>query len=234
MKNYYLTFIFSFLLFAFNANSSDPGQDDWQSKSYPIGNFNEIYLEGTFKVRLIQDNRNLLTVNTTDVKAFDYLKVTNKGNSLHIIVDRKPFDFSRVTLFINFKELEILEILGGMKVDTEGYLDLDNLSVKVEGGAQINFKAKAGDINIVSEGGVLFNIEGVAESLDVLLTGAGHVDAGQLKTKNVSFKIEGVGTGFVNATHSLNAKIKGVGKLKYRGNPRVTKIVEGLGSVIKE
>jgi hypothetical protein len=40
-----------------------------------------------------------------------------------------------------------------------------------------------------------------------------------------------VGTGAVYATETLHAKIEGVGKLKYRGNPEVTKDIEGLGSV---
>jgi len=222
------------MLLAFNANSIHISPDDWQSKSYSVGNFRDIYLEGTFRVRLIQGNHNSLTVSTSDVKAFDYLKVGNKGDLLHVHINRKLFDFSRVTLYITFQELEMIEIEGGMKVETEGYLDLNDLSIKVEGGAQINFKTKAGDISIVSEGGALFNLSGVAESLDVRLAGAGHVDAGQLKSKYVSFDIEGVGTGLVNATHSLNVQIKGVGKLKYRGNPKVTKIVEGLGSVKKE
>jgi hypothetical protein len=222
------------MLLGFNANSIHISQNDWHSKSYSVDNFRDIYLEGTFKAELIQGNHNSLTVNTSDVKAFDYLKVVNKGGMLHIKVDRKPFDFSRVTLYITFQELRMIEIEGGMNLKTEGYLDLDDLSIKVEGGAKIDFKTKAGDISIVSEGGALFNLSGVAESLDVRLVGAGHVDAGQLKSKYVFFDIEGVGTGLVNVTYSLNAQIKGVGKLKYRGNPKVTKIVEGLGSVKKE
>ena len=191
-------------------------------------------MEGTFKVQLVQDDNNSIVVKTTDEKAFDYLNISNERGLLRIDVDRKPFDFSKVTLNISFKELESLEIKGGMTLDTKGYLDLGDLFVLVKGGARIDLKVKAEGIDVISEGGVLFDLSGVGESLDVKIYGAGHIDAGELKTKNVNFTLEGVGTGVVHATHTLDAEIKGAGKLKYRGNPRINKRIEGLGSVEKE
>jgi len=233
MKKCIFISVIFFICLASNANSSVIDHDDRQSRTYSTGHYKGLYLEGNFSVRLIQGDQSSLTVYTSDPKAFDYLKVSNRGDLLHINVDRKPFDFTKVTLDITLIELERLVIRGGMNLETAGYLSLNDLSVIVEGGAQIDFKTKADDIKIKSEGGVLFDISGVGGSLDVMLAGAGHIDAGQLEAAHVDFLIEGVGTGVVYATKSLNARIKGVGKLKYRGNPRVTKIVEGLGSVKK-
>ena len=87
---------------------------------------------------------------------------------------------------------------------------------------------------VISEGGVLFHTEGVTESLDVKMYGTGHIDAGELQSRDVTFRIEGVGTGKVYATNSLNAVIKGAGKIRYKGDPVVSKVIEGLGSVEKE
>jgi hypothetical protein len=104
----------------------------------------------------------------------------------------------------------------------------------VAGGAKIELNMKAKDVQIVGEGGVLFELDGVARSLDVEISGAGHVDAGELKTKDVKFKIEGVGTGSVYATETLFAKIEGVGRVRYHGDPKVTKSIDGLGSVSRD
>jgi hypothetical protein len=60
------------------------------------------------------------------------------------------------------------------------------------------------------------------------------VDAGELKADDVTFRIEGVGTGVVYAEKTLNATIKGAGKIRYRGNPDVTEKIEGLGAVNRE
>ena len=205
-----------------------------ESKTYEIGDFSELLLEGAFKVHLIQGDKTMLEVQASDPVAFDYLNVTNRNGRLHIHVDREPFDFSRVSLFITFKTLERLEIEGGIKLKSRGYLNLNDLFVGLEGGAKIELQAKAKDITIESEGGVMFELDGVAESLNVKVSGAGHIDAGELECKDVSFKIEGVGTGRVFATETLYAKINGVGKIRYLGDPEVREDIEGLGSVDRE
>lgn len=209
-------------------------QSNWESKIYEIGDFSELLLEGAFKVYLIQGDETSLKVEASDPAAFDYLNVTNRNGCLHLHVDREPFDFSRVSLFITFKTLERLEIEGGVKLKTRGYLNLNDLYVSLEGGAKIELQAKARDIAIESEGGVMFELDGIARSLDVEVSGAGHIDAGELKCKEVSFKIEGVGTGRVFATEKLYAQINGVGKIRYLGDPEVTENIDGLGSVDRE
>lgn len=229
-----LIMVFSVISASFSAKAAKGFQDGWESKTYKTGEFSELFLEGAFRVYLIQGNENLLEVKASDPAAFDFLNVTNQNGYLHLHVDREPFDFSRISLYITFEMLKRLEIEGGVKLRTRGYIDVQDLDVEIEGGAKLNIKAKARQITIDTEGGVMFEIDGIAESLDVKVSGAGHIDAAELQTKYVSFKIEGVGTGSVFATQTLDATINGVGKIKYRGNPQVTEHIDGLGSVEKD
>lgn len=127
-----------------------------------------------------------------------------------------------------------MQIEGGVNLKTKGFLDLNNFYVRVEGGAKIELDIKADDVEIIGEGGVMFEIQGVAGTLDVKVSGAGHVDADELKTRDVKFKIEGVGTGSVYATETLYVDIEGVGKVKYRGTPKVSKNIEGIGTVVPD
>lgn len=207
---------------------------DWESKDYNEGNFSRIYLEGSYKVYLIQGDNCGLTIKSTDEDAFDDIIVRNDDGELKIKLDREWYKYDRINLYITFKELEKLKIEGGANVKTRGYLDLDNIFVHVEGGAKIELDMKAEDVRIVGEGGVLFELDGVAENLDVEISGAGHVDADDLKTNNVKFKIEGFGTGSVYATKTLDANIQGVGKVRYKGDPKVTQYIDGLGSVKRD
>jgi hypothetical protein len=182
---------------------------------------------------LIQGNENSVTVKASDNDVFDYIQIKNYGDELNVDLEPDHFDFDRIILYITFKDLEKLKIEGGVKLKTRGYLDLDDFDLYVAGGAKIELDVKAENIEIIGEGGVIFELDGVAKSLDVKVSGAGHIDADDLKTRDVSFKIEGVGTGSVYATETLFAKIEGVGRVKYYGNPKVTKSIEGLGSVSK-
>lgn len=224
--------VFSLIFSSVNANSRD--DEDWESKTYNIRDFTEIYLEGGYKIFLSQGDECSLTVKASDNDVFDVLKVRNEGEELHLKVEREHFDFDRINLYITFKDLKRIKIEGGVSLKTKGYLDLKDFFMHVEGGAKIELDMKARNVQIIGEGGVLFELDGVAESLDVKVSGAGHVDASELKSKDVSFKIEGVGTGSVYATETLFARIDGVGTIKYRGDPKVTKEIEGLGKVKRD
>jgi len=221
-----LTFLFATSLFAQN-------DEDWHSKEYKVGNFSEVYLEGGYRIHLIQGNENKVLVKASDSDVFDYLQVKEWSDELRIDIEPDHIEFDRIALYITFKEMEKLHIEGGVKLYTKGYLDLDDFDMYVAGGAKIEMEMKAEDVKIVGEGGVLFELEGIAKSLDVKLSGAGHIDADDLKVKDATIKIEGVGTGSVYATETLYAKIEGVGKVKYKGNPQLTKNVDGLGSVTR-
>lgn len=228
-----LSLLFILTLFVTTVFAVPPQYEDWDSKTYKVDDFSEVHLEGGYRVYLIQGDENKVVVKASDDDVFDYLQVKNWGNELKIDVEPDHYDYDRIVLYITFKKLEKLKIEGGVRLKTKGYLDLDDLEMYVAGGAKIELDMKARNVNILGEGGVLFELEGIAKSLDIKITGAGHVDAEQLKTKNVSIKIEGVGTGSVYATETLYAKIEGVGKVKYDGDPKVTKHVEGLGSVTR-
>lgn len=221
-------------LLLFYPATSQSQEDGLTSKAFETGEFKGLFLEGAFGIQLIQGDKPSVEMRVSDPKAFEYLKVTNEGGLLHLHVDRKPFDFSKINLFVTFSELQHLRIFGSIQVDTRGFLDLENLDMVLEGGAKVNVRLKTGSITLLNKGGVFCELSGVAESLDIRLIGAGHIDAGELNARNVNFKIEGVGTGKVHATEKLNAAISGAGKIKYRGNPQVTENIDGLGSVVQE
>jgi hypothetical protein len=204
------------------------------AKTWEVGDFNEAELEGAFKIFLVQGNTNSVMARAADSEVFEYLNIRNERGVLNLKVERKPFDFSRLEIYITFKTLRRLEADGGTTLETDGYLNLDDMFIRLKGGSKMKFYAKADDLRLVNEGGVLVELSGVADNLDVRLAGAGHINASELRAGNVNFIIEGVGTGTVHATRTLNAHIKGAGKLTYRGKPRVTKTIEGLGSVQEE
>ncbi len=204
------------------------------SKLHKVDDFSEIYLEGSFGVELVQGKTTSVEIRATDEKAFNYLKIKNEDGLLHLTVDRRPFDFSKVNLLITFSDIEKLHIYGGIKLETHGFLDLDDIEILVEGSAKADLKLKASYVSIDNRGGVLSKLSGIAETLEARIAGAGNLNAGDLRADEVNIRIEGVGTGLVHATKTLNASIKGAGKIKYRGNPEITEKIEGLGAVNPE
>jgi len=204
---------------------------NWESKVYNVGDFTTIRLEGGFRVFLIQGDKCEVKVKSPDNDVFSNLKVQNTGGDLFIKVNQSIFDYSRVALYITFEQLQQLEIDGGVNLKTNGFLDVNDFFADIQGGANIELNMKAKMVKILGEGGFLFEIKGVTDILDVAISGAGHVSAGDMKAKDVKFRVQGFGTGTVDATNSLDARIEGVGMIKYKGAPKVNQYIDGLGSV---
>lgn len=219
------------LLFAGSFPVFGQNDADWASKDFVVGNFNRLHINGGYKVFLAQGEKCGLHVKATGEDVFEVLQVETRGRELAISVERESFDFDRINLYITFKELEVIKIEGGITLNTKGYLDLDDLLLQVEGGAKIDVKLKADNLAIKSRGGVLLRLSGVAGSMDARITGAGTLNAEELKTETVKIFIEGVGTGSVYAQKKLDARIEGLGKIVYRGNPQVVEYIDGLGTI---
>ena len=222
-------------LIACTANPSTKIPDKWDdvdTRTYEISDFRYIHLEGGFKVVLQQSDKPGLSIKA-DEDDFDYLDVEVHDEVLDIEMKDKHFTLDQIILYISYKELEKLHIEGGVKLETRGYIELNDFYVYVEGGAKIDMDVKAENFKLVGEGGVCYKLEGVSKTLDAHISGAAYIDADDLKCQRVDIKIEGIGAGYVYATDYLNATIDGVGKIDYKGEPEVHKNIGGLGFISK-
>ncbi len=222
------------LLFLFAMNILARGKEYDAKKEYPISDFSALFLRGGFKVFLIQGKQPGLTVEMDSDSGFDKIEVENRGDELSIVMKRDYVALKRCRVYLTFTHLNEILVEGGLKLDSKGYLDLNDLRIQLAGGANVDLQLKADEVKVIGEGGVLVNLDGVTNNLSLKLSGAGKVDAGELKAKDVDVRINGVGTGCVFATDNLYAEINGVGRIKYKGNPRVVKDIEGLGGVTQE
>ncbi len=85
-----------------------------------------------------------------------------------------------------------------------------------------NVQTNDADISIISGHGTIA-IYGQANTAKFKITGAGHIQADELKAKEVSGNVTGTGTVNCYATHLLKAKGIGSGKIIYRGTPQIDK-----------
>ncbi len=235
MKNNYRmkakTFLLSvfFLLVAAFSSGRDP--ESRYAREYPVGKFSNIELEGNYKVILYQSAKPFLKVEAPSDDMYDALEIRTEGDKLEVSVRKTHININRIELHIGFDDLRRLYLRGGMKLLTDGFIEVGDLYLDVEGAANADLKLKAKSLEVNSKGGSVFEMEGVAGVLKVKVTGAGHVKARELETDDVFFKVEGVGFGSVHAKHLLDVKIDGVGKVTFKGTPELKRIVQGLGSV---
>lgn len=217
-------------LFAADVAPVQSQWDDTDTRTYKVQPFNSIHLEGGFKVILEQGSQPGLRIKT-DEENFQYIKVQSDAETLSLKITKKHFNFDELILYITFKDLEKLDIQGGISLETKGYVDFKDFYLHVAGGADIEMNMKANNVRVVGEGGVKIEFDGVANELNAAISGAGYLNANDFKTKRTDCRIEGACAACVYATETLNASIAGVGKISYKGNPQVYKKIDGLGLV---
>lgn len=228
-----LVFALGLLVSKLCAVPVSPVHESWgdtDTRTYNVQPFTRIYLEGTYKVILEQGSQPGLRIKT-DEDNFKYIDVQSDSESLSLKIIKEHFNLDGLVLYITFTELEKLEIEGGINLETKGYVELKDFYFHVSGGANIEMNVKANKLKVIGEGGVKIEFNGIADELDVSISGAGYLNASDLKTKRTNCKIEGACAASVYATDWLDATICGVGKIRYKGDPQVVKKIEGIGLV---
>jgi len=205
--------------------------DDKNMRNYQVSNFERIHLEGNYRVYLYRSEKPFLKVEAPSDDMYDAIKVDSDGEALKLSVTKTRFYLNRIELHIGFSTLREIEVYGDIKLTTDGYLDVKELYLLVEGAANVDMSLKSQNTRVKCEGGVILELRGVTDNLEVKVSGAGHVNARELISKEVTFRVEGVGFGSVHATDLLDVRIEGVGKVTYIGNPEIKRIIEGLGKV---
>lgn len=214
-------------------SSINRSKASYYEKDYEIENFSMIKFEGAYNIELSQGDTESLVMETSE-ELHDKVRIWVSDDMLHIKTDVKNLSSDEIKLAITFTDLTYLNVEGGALLKSKGYLELEDLDIHIEGGANIKMEIAANHINAKAEGAVNMEFSGVAKELTAISEGAANIDADQLKAETVDCRVAGVGNASVYATDELYAKVEGLGKISYRGNPVLNKKIEGIGIVYKK
>jgi hypothetical protein len=97
--------------------------------------------------------------------------------------------------------------------------------------AQLNGPS-GGELDLVVNGAASFQASGSVDRLTARLNGAGNMDLSRLSAVNATVEANGAGNITVYVTGSLDARVNGVGSIRYRGAPaQVQTAINGVGSI---
>ncbi|MCL1917373.1 MAG: DUF2807 domain-containing protein [Peptococcaceae bacterium] len=231
------------------SGGEEAGQGDMLKRSYDVGSFSSVEIKDmNFRGVTIGSNISyqevgfeLIYKNGREHKVevemqenlFEYIQVSvqedrlilessrniraGAGKRPKLYITTPEFNGVIIHGVISFKDADKIE---GKKFDivVSGVCDMD-LDVNVE-----NMKAK------VSGAGSI-KLQGSARSANIDLSGAGEIDALKLDTVDTEVRISGAGDCGISCSGSLRVYLSGVGSLKYKGSPEITKNVSGVGSI---
>jgi len=108
----------------------------------------------------------------------------------------------------------------------------DTLKFVLSGGADVKLNDIEVDLLDIDLSGVgNIDANGTASDVNLILSGVGSFNAGDLKSTRAIIDLSGMGSAIVQVEEDLTATLTGAGSIKYYGTPHVEQNVTGAGSV---
>ena len=187
------------------------GSGDLETRELDLDDFDAIDLGGAFTVDIKFGDYQKIEV-TIDDNLWDNLEAEVSGGTLEIGWDKNCDPDDDCEIVITMKKLDRFEIHGACDATIADF-DGDLFEFYVSGAAELE-------------------IDGQVDELDIQVSGAGDLDARDLKAKHVKVRISGAGNAELYASESIDARISGAGSLDYWGSPEKEKTkVSGVGSI---
>lgn len=192
------------------------GNGNVRSYDLSLGPFNKVEMEGPINLRIIQGEEQSVQI-LSEAELYDpmhhyvqneTLKIGYKQNISCLNSDEGAW------VVITVPNLARIMSSGISKIESEGELDLDKLTIITSGVAEINLAGLANTQELFAEGEMTVN----------------NFDFSTLKTK---INVDGSGNFEVACTEELIIEVQGSANIIYKGDPIIDKTVTGSLNLLK-
>lgn len=206
------------------------------TRDYEIKNFTAIDANTVSNIHYTQatDGKSSLQISGPD-NFVNLIQVSVKGNTLVLTMDKqnKIRDTKNLKITISSPDLDCINFKGVGNISIRDRLITNTLDIESKGVGNIDIKdLSCQSLRVSSMGVGNINLEGKAENANLYSKGVGDVEATKLEAIHVKASSHGVGNISCNAAESLDATVRGVGSIHYKGSPvQKTFSKKGVGSI---
>jgi hypothetical protein len=230
-QGFYILALLAFT--ACNQLIGERGNEERVTKEITIDSFEKIEVSGAFDILLKPSDTNVVVIEA-DENLLRYIEIAVRGNRLFIETDRRLNSRKGIKIEVPVKGLRGILSSGASDIESIEPISSSELEIELAGAGKLDLKLDVKLVTLEISGATLVYLEGVAERLEVEMSGAGSLAAEGFEVQDCSVNISGVGHVLVNVSGSLDAQVSGLGKVEYLGNPESVKgDVAGIGNVSK-
>lgn len=202
-------------------------------RTFDLSGFKELDISSAMEVELTQSDQYQLRFEG-DEELLKHLKVKLKGQELEIGTTRKMnFGNHSVKVYISAPEYRKIDLSGACVLKSTNTLKgTSPLNLDMSGASSLNLDVAVPAFQLEASGASNVVLRGTASKLDIDGSGAGEINAKELKADDVHIELSGVGSASVWAVNSLHVEVSGVASVVYKGNPtHISKDVSGTASL---
>lgn len=199
------------------------------AKKYDFSDFDSISAFGNYQLKIEKGDEYKVEAQGHDGD-FDSVLISQEGRKLEIDEDHRGICIfcydHRIAkeIIITMPELKEFQSDGMTRATISGF-DQDEMKVDLRGTDSATADIRVKDMKIDMDGMARLTISGYAENMNGKIDGMNRLQATDLEAKNVNLNVDGNSDVEVWATDKLDARVGGVSKVSYKGNPSITKKV---------
>lgn len=198
-----------------------------------VGNFDKIYVSGSFDVNLVNGKEGLIRIKAEE-NLVGLIETKVEGGALKIKWRKNTSISTRRNIYItvSIQDIEEIKLSGASEITSEMLIKEDQFKVSVSGSGNIDIKIDTGSLTAVVSGSGDLDLEGKTDFFKASVSGSGDIDARDLVSEKVEARVSGSGGMNIDVREKLTARVSGSGDIRYKGNPSFEDInVSGSGEV---
>ena len=184
----------------------------------PVDEFSLIKIQSAFNVFLTQGDSYSVVVEAPE-ELMDKVITEVRGNGLKVYSRGNINNSGRIHVYIEFKDLEELDISGASNVEGETLIKAEILDLKVGGAGNTYLDLEVDRLTTDVSGAGNVELNGKARSHNVKISGAGNFRAYGFKCDKLLIESNGAAHVKVYAVNEIEAYAKGASSITYKGNP---------------
>jgi phage shock protein PspC (stress-responsive transcriptional regulator) len=193
------------------------------ARTYNLGKFNKIYLQGAYKV-IVKQGSDFQVEATGPRDLTDNLTINVRNNELQAKI--KDFrarrflnsDYHDIVLHITAPDLSAIRLGGAIAATVDGFNN-DHLAIKMSGASSARVNSSPRTVKADLSGACELTLHGEATKLTAEASGASEINAHNFISKEAIVKTTGSSDVRVHVTENLEANASGVSSIAYTGTP---------------
>lgn len=191
-----------------------------------LGYFHAINLSGIGDLHISQAEEMEFTIEA-EPSILPLIIVNVKDQVLNLdLKDASQHESAKINYYLKIKTIDEINSYSASTISIPDKFETKTLKVSLLSGfgeAKMNLDVTTLISKIIGAGKI--EVSGVADEQELTINGVGEFDGSKLKSKVTKITMSSSGIAKVNASETLEIKLKGNGHVKYCGNPTIIKEV---------
>jgi len=208
------------------------GNGNMQTQDRKVSGFKGINVSGGFSVEVTQGNSESLRIEAEE-NLLDNIKTEVRNGVLHIYNEDGISTNKGMKAYITLRELNRVDISGGVKVVGKSAFKTDALRLDMSGASKVTMDINTDELKADMSGASKVELMGRADNVTMGMSGASKVEAADLQAKNVRVEASGASKVRVYATETLDIDASGATVVAYKGSPTITAETSSASKITK-